>query len=121
MLRDEDAVLAQRAVSQGVTVVWREFEAMPHCFAMLLEHSPGAPVHQRELGSFCNDVVAGKKIETNGVFIEAKTLKKRDVDVRSGLTEIKDGEVEEYMRRGRERIERKEKRGQGEVEGAVVL
>ncbi|KAF1920943.1 Alpha/Beta hydrolase protein [Ampelomyces quisqualis] len=122
MLRDEDAVLAQRAVAQGVTVVWREFEAMPHCFAMLLEHNPGAPVHQQELGSFCRDVVAGKTMETNGVVIEAKTLKRRGVDVAKGLTEIGDGEVEGHMRKGKERIERKEKRGhRTEVEGSVVL
>ena len=112
MLRDEDAVLAQRAVAQGVTVVWREFEAMPHCFAMLLESSPGAPVHQREIGGFCREVVEGKGVVTNGVFVEAKTLKRRDVDVKSGLTRITDGEVEGYMKAGRERIERKFRRGE---------
>jgi acetyl esterase/lipase len=112
MLRDEDAVFAQRAVSQGVPVVWREFEAMPHCFAMLLENNPGAPVHQKEIGTFCKEIVEGKKIETNGVFIEAKTLKRTDVDVRSGLTQIKDDEVEGYMRKGKERIEAKFRRGE---------
>jgi acetyl esterase/lipase len=112
MLRDEDAVLAQRAVAQGVTVVWREFEAMPHCFAMLLENNPGSPVHQREIGAFCREVVEGKELVTNGVFIEAKTLKRSDVDVAKGLTEIKDEEVEGYMRKGKERIEAKFRRGQ---------
>ncbi|KAH5099481.1 hypothetical protein HBI21_054110 [Parastagonospora nodorum] len=112
MLRDEDAVFAQRAVKQGVTVVWREFEAMPHCFAMLLESNPGAPVHQQEIGSFCKEVVEKPgSLATNGVFIEAKTLKRRDVDVGSGLTEITEAEVEGYMKAGKERIERKFRRG----------
>lgn len=122
MLRDEDAVLAQRAAAQGVKVVWREFEAMPHCFAMLLENNPGAPVHQQEIGSFCRDVVEGKITESNGVLIEAKTLKRRDVDVRSGLTEIKDEEVEGYMKKGKERIERKFRRGENpETEAKPML
>jgi acetyl esterase/lipase len=113
MLRDEDAVMAQRAVSQGVTVVWREFEAMPHCFAMLCENNNGAPVHQQEIGSFCRDVVEKKgEVATSGVLIEAKTLKRRDVDVRKGLTEITDEQVEGYMKKGRERIERKFRRGE---------
>ncbi|KAF3011087.1 hypothetical protein E8E13_011258 [Curvularia kusanoi] len=112
MLRDEDAVLAQRAVAQGVTVVWREFEAMPHCFAMLLESNPGAPVHHAEFSKFCCEVVEGKAIESNGVFIHAKTLDRKDVDVKTGLTELTDAQAEEYMRKGVERIEAKFRRGQ---------
>lgn len=123
MLRDEDAVFAQRAVAQGVTVVWREFEAMPHCFAMLLENNPGAPVHQKEFGTFCREVVESKdQVVTNGVYIEAKTLKRKDVDVRSGLTQIKDEEVEAYMQKGKERIENKFNRGQDpETEARPML
>jgi acetyl esterase/lipase len=117
MLRDEDAVLAQRAVAQGVCVVWREFEAMPHCFAMLLEGLKGAAVHYDEYAKFCRDVVAqgpagAAAAVSNGVFIEAKTLKRRDVDVKAGLTEIKDDEADEYMKKGVERIEAKFRRGE---------
>jgi hypothetical protein len=39
-------------------------------------------------------------------------LKRSDVDVAKGLTEIKDEEVEGYMRKGKERIEAKFRRGQ---------
>ncbi|KZM21959.1 uncharacterized protein EKO05_0005065 [Ascochyta rabiei] len=112
MLRDEDAVLAQKAVKQGVKVVWREFEAMPHCFAMLLENNNGTPVHYAEYGKFCREVVEGKAIETNGEFIAAKTLKRSEVDVGTGLTELTDSEVETYMKKGQERIEAKFRRGQ---------
>jgi acetyl esterase/lipase len=111
MLRDEDAVLAQRVVAQGVPVVWREFEAMPHCFAMLLENVNGAAVHYEEYGKFCKDVVEGKDIESSGEVIMAKTLDRKEVDVKSGLTEIKEDEVLEYMRKGKERIEKKFNKG----------
>ena len=114
MLRDEDAVLAQRARAQGVCVVWREFEAMPHCFAMLLEGLKGANVHYDEYARFCRDVVGGTPgAVSSGVFIEAKTLKRRDVDVDRGLTEIGDDEADKYMRKGVERIEARFRRGQG--------
>lgn len=112
MLRDEDAVFAQRAVAQGVKVVWREFEAMPHCFAMLLENSPGAPVHYAEIARFCREVVGGEKVETGGLFYKAKSLVSSEVDVGSGLTDLTDEQAEEYMRKGRERIEAKFRRGQ---------
>jgi acetyl esterase/lipase len=111
MLRDEDAVLAQSAVAQGVTVVWREFEAMPHCFAMLLDKLPAGDVHYEEYGKFCREVVEGVRLESNGVWIKAKTLERSERDVARGLTEIKEEEVEGYMREGKSRIERKFKRG----------
>ncbi|KAF3036100.1 hypothetical protein E8E11_001866 [Didymella keratinophila] len=113
MLRDEDAVLAQRAVKQGVKVVWREFEAMPHCFAMLLENNLGAPVHHAEFAKFCRQAVeSGESIETNGEFIKAKTLERSAVDVKSGLTQLTDDEALQYMRRGQQRIEAKFRKGQ---------
>lgn len=112
MLRDEDAVLAQRCVAQGVTVVWREFEAMPHCFAMLLEACNGTPVHYQEIGRFIKDVVEGRTVQSNAVRIAAKTLERSDMDVKSGLTGIKEEEVEGYMKKGKERIERKFRRGE---------
>ncbi|KAF2633853.1 hypothetical protein BU25DRAFT_13972 [Macroventuria anomochaeta] len=113
MLRDEDAVLAQRAVGQGVKVVWREFEAMPHCFAMLLENNNGTPVHYAEYAKFCREVVERQhSIATNGEFIAAKSLARSGVDVERGLTDLTDGQVEEYMRKGKDRIEAKFRRGQ---------
>ncbi|KAF1842053.1 uncharacterized protein K460DRAFT_178145 [Cucurbitaria berberidis CBS 394.84] len=112
MLRDEDAVLARRAAAQGVPVVWREFEAMPHCFAMLLEGLKAGHVHYEEFGKFCREVVEGKTVETNGEFIVAKTMVRRDADVKTGLTELTDEQVVEYMQKGKERIERKTRKGE---------
>ncbi len=112
MLRDEDAVFAARAAAQGVKVVWREFEAMPHVFAMLLESCSSTPVHYAETARFCRDVVEGRGVETNGEFVVARTLERRVVDVRKDLTDLTDGMVEEYMRRGKDRIEAKFRRGE---------
>jgi acetyl esterase/lipase len=114
MLRDEDAVMAQSAVAQGVTVVWRDFEAMPHCFAMLLESNPSSAVHFSEYAQFCKEVVEGgsAKMKSSAVAIKAKTCERSDMDVRSGLTQIRFEEVEGYMQKGKERIERKFARGQ---------
>ncbi|KAJ4993951.1 Esterase [Stagonosporopsis vannaccii] len=111
MLRDEGAVLAQRAVGQGVSVVWREFEAMPHCFAMLLESNPGASVHYKEFAAFCREVVEGKGTVTSGEYIKAKSLEKSQLDVKTELTDLTDEQVVHFMRKGRERIEAKFRRG----------
>jgi hypothetical protein len=112
MLRDEGAVVAQRCVKQGVTVVWRDFEAMPHCFGMLIESNPASAVHFEEYGGFCRDIVEGKKVQSNGVFIKAKTCERSDMDVTSGLTTITDEEVVGYMQKGKNRIETKFNKGQ---------
>ncbi|KAF2133400.1 acetyl-hydrolase [Dothidotthia symphoricarpi CBS 119687] len=114
MLRDEGAVLAQRMARQGVRVVWREFEAMPHVFAMMLEHLAGSAVHHEETGRFCRDVVAGGKgVQSSGEVIAAKTLERRSVDVGTGLTRIGDEEAAAFMQKGRERIEARMRRGEG--------
>jgi hypothetical protein len=51
-------------------------------------------------------------VQTNGVFIKAKTLERSEVDVKSGLTGLTDAQAEEYTRKGRERIEAKFRKGQ---------
>jgi hypothetical protein len=79
---------------------------------MLIESNPASAVHFEEYGRFCKEIVEGKKVESNGVFIKAKTCEKSDMDVKSGLTKIRDEEVDGYMQKGRERIEAKFRKGQ---------
>ncbi|KAH9871677.1 hypothetical protein J1614_005932 [Plenodomus biglobosus] len=106
MLRDEAAVLAARCVSQGVAVRWREFEAMPHCFAMLLAFLKTADVHYEELAGFCREVVQGVEgaVVTSGVLYAARGGQGRTVDVGGGLTGVREEEVGGLMERARERI-----------------
>ncbi|KAF2267949.1 acetyl-hydrolase [Lojkania enalia] len=119
MLRDENLVLAQRVAGQGGNVVWRIFEAMPHCFAMMLEYHPASHIHFEEYGTFCKDVVEGGGVETNGVMIKAKTLEREDVDVMK-LTDISDEMVDELMRIGKTKLARRVD-GSGSVEVRPML
>ncbi|KAF2791492.1 acetyl-hydrolase [Melanomma pulvis-pyrius CBS 109.77] len=104
MLRDEDAVLAQRVVKQGGTVVWREFEAMPHCFGMMLEYLPAAVTHVEEFAKFCRDVVEkGGEMVSSGEVVLVKGKGRKEVNVGS-LIELTDEEVEGLMREGRKSV-----------------
>lgn len=80
LLTDEISVVAARAATQGVKVHWEQYEAMPHCFGMLL---PALATSKRCIGSwgsFCKTCVEGS-IETNGTWIAAKTGNEKTVDV----------------------------------------
>jgi len=112
MLRDEIAVFAQRLAAQRVALRWREFEAMPHCFAMLLPHCPGTPVHFDEYARFCSERVQGATMETEGLLVAARSLERRVVDVRAGLTGLRDEEVDALMDKGRKAIEARMRRGE---------
>ncbi|KAF1959895.1 acetyl-hydrolase [Byssothecium circinans] len=99
MLRDEAAVLARRLHSQGVKVAWREFEAMPHVFAVILEVNPASRVHYEEYARFCREAVEGKVGQSSGEFVLAKSLRREAVDVGS-VTGLGDEEVERLCREG---------------------
>ena len=75
MLTDEIKVLASRAAQQGVKVVFEEYQAMPHCFAMLL---PGLPISERCIkswGAFARKTVdeGAEVFETKGTWVEARS------------------------------------------------
>ncbi|KAF2872148.1 alpha/beta hydrolase fold-domain-containing protein, partial [Massariosphaeria phaeospora] len=120
MLLDECKVVAQRMAAQGVPTRWRLFEAMPHVFAYMLEGNGAASLHFEEVGTFCKDVVGGKGegVPMSAQTVEAKTLKRREGDVH-GLTEIRDEEVERWMREGKARIGRKG--GEASLEARPML
>lgn len=113
MLRDEDAVLARRVAKQGVKVVWREFEAMPHCFAMMLDALKESRCHWEEIGKFCKELVEKNQVGGSAVFILAKTLEKKDVDVGT-LSELTDERVEALMSEGRIKLEENVDKGEPE-------
>ena len=83
MLADEGKVIAARAAKQGVPVVWEQFEAMPHCFGLLLEGLEASKRCFKDWASFCEAVGGGKseKLETRGTWFAAKTGKEKGVDV----------------------------------------
>jgi len=103
MLSDEDMVVASRASSQGVTVQYEEYEAMPHCFAMLIPHLATADRCMRSWGDFCRRCVEEpSSVKTNGTFVHARTGKEDAVDV-GGVSSITFEETRRYMREAKER------------------
>lgn len=93
LLTDEDKYLAQKAVSQGVPVVFEEYEAMPHCFGMVLEALPGSRRFFTGWSEFITQVTRDpESVKTRGVLIKAKTLQEEHLDV-THLTNFTDQEV----------------------------
>lgn len=82
LLADEDKFMAAKLHSQGVPVVWDEFEGMPHCFAMILTENP--------MAKRCFDAWTGfiktaaekgpSSIESAFTTVKAKTLQEESRD-----------------------------------------
>ncbi|TKA26150.1 hypothetical protein B0A50_04647 [Salinomyces thailandicus] len=88
MLHDEDAIVASRAASQGVVVRYEEYEAMPHCFGMLMPSAPNGEKCLDSWGAFCRrSVEEPRSVATSGVFVHAKTGREDGMEV-GGVTEI---------------------------------
>ena len=100
MLSDEIQIVAARAAKQGVPVVSEQWEAMPHCFAMMLLGSPMSKRCYGDWAYFCKVVTKGVEPSTRGLWFEAKTQREREVDVK-GLARISEKEVRERMERAR--------------------
>jgi len=100
LLSDEEKYVAKKAVTQGVKVVFEEYEAMPHCFAMPLPHLNASRRFYGSWAKFCREAVESpEKIVTAGTRIRAKTLEEEQLDVET-LVEFTE---EEVLRRMRER------------------
>ncbi len=104
LLTDECKTVAQKAAVQGVPVVWEQYEAMPHCFALFLSWIPGSGLSYSGWLNFVTSAVeAPEKIKTKGDFIFAKTLEKREVDVRA-LSPMAEDDVLAQMEEARVRL-----------------
>ena len=103
MLADEGKVVASTAAKQGVPVVWEQWEAMPHCFALLLEGLEAGKRCFKDWAAFCEAVAGniGQKAETRGTWFAAKTGKETEMDV-SALGVWSEEEVKERMDAARE-------------------
>lgn len=101
MLADESKYVAMRAVQQGVVVIFEEYAAMPHCFALVL---PGTAESRRYYGgwtSFINRVVENpESVTSGGVWLQAKTLKESALD----LAALSTFTEEEVVTRVREKV-----------------
>lgn len=83
LLYDENAVVAHRARQQGVTVQWEHYEAMPHCFNMLMPHLSTSTTCYANWGQFARECVEGT-VKAKNVFIKAKTGEVEQVELELG-------------------------------------
>ena len=82
MLYDEDAIVASRAASQGTKVVYEEFEAMPHCFQLLMPTMENSSVCYNSWGDFCRRCVEEpEKVVTRGRLLKAKGGGVEDIEI----------------------------------------
>ncbi|KAL8680657.1 MAG: hypothetical protein Q9186_003142 [Xanthomendoza sp. 1 TL-2023] len=114
MVADEASAIASLAAKQGVTMLWEQYEAMPHCFLLIFEHLEASKKAFKNWAAFCARVAggaegqAGAKLETKGTWFAAKTCKETDVDVKS-LAVCSQDEIKERMQLAKEaRMEGKE-------------
>ena len=96
MMADEVQIVASKAAKQGVTVISEQWEAMPHCFALIFLWTPMSKKALHDWAAFCVDAVKGERISTKGLWFEAITGKEIETDVNS-LTQISDEEVRKRM------------------------
>ncbi|KAL2755881.1 hypothetical protein ACRALDRAFT_1076683 [Sodiomyces alcalophilus JCM 7366] len=85
LLADEDKFAARMFHSQGVRVVFEEYEAMPHCFAMVLPQSRNARRCFDGWAGFIRDVVekGADGMESKAVMIKARTSEEVELDFSS--------------------------------------
>jgi len=84
LLNDEDRAVASRMAQAGATVVFEEFDAMPHCFAIVLE---GTEASRRCFHDWAAFVTAATEkpetLKTRAVVIAARTLEEKELDIRT--------------------------------------
>lgn len=102
-LAEEDRTVASKMARQGVPVVWEQYEAMPHCFSLLLTWTAASRASYEGWAAFVRDAVRGE-VETKGCYISVKSLARKEVDVET-LTSVGEEEVLENMEAARKRIE----------------
>lgn len=104
MLADEIGLVAAKAAEQGVKVRWRGWEAMPHCFAMLLEGSRTSDESFNEWAGFIKGVAEGGDPDEWGGRWRNTEGKVTEVELTS-LRTIDDDEVLRLMQESRRRRE----------------
>lgn len=100
LLADEDKFIASRLHSAGVRVVFEEYDAMPHCFALVMPKSKGAGRCMDGWTGFIGRVVGEgpEGVESAFTRVEARTLKEVKLDP-SALSPFTMEEVTERVRK----------------------
>jgi acetyl esterase/lipase len=94
---DSVKVIAMTAHSQGVPVIYHEYEAMPHVFMLSLPDSPQSHKCWMEWAAVCKTLLGTKTIPSSAAVIEAKGLNARELKL-SNLTPLTVDDARRYMR-----------------------
>jgi acetyl esterase/lipase len=82
-LTDGDVFIAKYLQQQGVKLIFEQFEAMPHCFAMIMPQLPQAKRYYASHKRFFELAInQPHKIETSAVTVKPGQDKGRDLDLR---------------------------------------
>jgi acetyl esterase/lipase len=113
LLADEDKFMGSKLVRDGVTVVFEEFEAMPHCFAILLASLPGARRCYNGWAGFIKSAVENPTaLESKAVTVKARSLEEVELDFAS-LSPVDDEEMRDRVLESVEAAQKSAMRRQG--------
>lgn len=105
LLADEIKQVAAKMAQQGVKVVYEDYEAMPHCFGLLLTKLPATKKYFEAWAHNITLMIDNPQdIVASGQIITAKTLKKKPIEL-SDLRLFTDEEVRERMQKVVKEIE----------------
>lgn len=80
LLTDENKVVAVRAAEQGVTVVWEQYEAMPHVFPMIFPDLQTSTRCLNSIGYFARNCIK-RDVEGSATWIAIKTGKESPMEL----------------------------------------
>ena len=102
---DGAKVVVQQAHRQGVSITWRQFEKLPHCFMVMLVDLEHTKVAIAEWAEFCRGLVEDKNLSgPGGELIVARDLSRKKVDMEC-LTDLTRETALVLMKRGMEKRE----------------
>ncbi|PGG95031.1 hypothetical protein AJ80_10040 [Polytolypa hystricis UAMH7299] len=103
-LTDECKAFAQKAARNGVPVIWEQYEAMPHCFSLVIEGTTEGEACFESWARFMRTMAeAPDEIVTRAEFVTAKTLQRRPVDIYN-LFNMSEGDILDGMQAARQKI-----------------
>ncbi|KAI9757110.1 MAG: hypothetical protein M4579_003588 [Chaenotheca gracillima] len=78
---DAQKMVASQAAQQGVTVLYEQYQAMPHVFALFLSKLPQSMRCWRHWAQICLSFAEGTPLKTHGEFVELPGTSARHVEV----------------------------------------
>ena len=103
MIVDGVKVIAQTAFSQGTTVVFQEYEAMPHIFLWSCAGSPQSRKCWHDWAGFCKAIEQGRTVASRAVLVKPKGLHEVGLNINK-LTPLTVNDAYRMMREAAKKI-----------------